>query len=258
MACTAAALAAALFTAGPAAAQDTEPTAQPGEAPSEPIPQGASDDSLSESQTELGTQKEDTQENTAAAGAQPTDAAPEKPTPTDFGHGGQFGLRANLAYGYKILIRYEDSPPCDIGGDGADEKVCAYGTPGSLDLAASFALLDGLEPYLWFRLGLTDHAESFTAASRWFGAGVRIYTMSDSQLKLFFEPALAVEFEGALPNAPATANYATDFVGHLHFGLQYDIVPYVGLYASVGPNVNFVRAIGTELEGAFGLQVRGP
>lgn len=229
-----------------------------------------SEEELAESQAGLGTEKEETPsaEGEAAATSPGTsDSGPEDASDAPatepgaahtYGHAGQFGLRAQLAFGYEILIRYDDSPPCDIDGDGGDEKVCAYNTAPSLDLSLSYAFFDSLEPYVWLRLGLSEHAESQTEANRWFGAGLRLYTMADSRLKLFFEPGLALELEGGLPNAPAGANYGTDYVGHLHFGLQYDVLKHLGLYASVGPNVGFVRTLSTELEAAFGLQARAP
>jgi hypothetical protein len=241
-----------------AAAPDATPQSAPGS-------QGPdSEQALAESQAGLGTEKEETPQSgaedelpTEADGAHEDKPLGSSPAPA-YGHAGQFGLRAQLAFGYEILIRYDDSPPCDIDGDGADEKVCAYNTAPSLDLSLSYAFFDSIEPYAWVRLGLSEHEESFTEANRWFGAGLRLYTMADSRLKLFFEPGVALELEGGLPNAPATANYATDYVGHLHFGLQYDVSKHFGFYASVGPNVGFVRTLSTELEAAFGLQARAP
>ena len=157
-------------------------------------------------------------------------------------------------------IRFDDSPPCDppMVGSQEEKQVCGFPTPAALDFALSFALFDALEPFLWFRMGLAEPEKTFTEAQRWAGAGLRIYTMSDTQLKLFFEPAVALAFEGATSGAPAGANYDTDVVGHVHFGLQYDFVRNFGAFFSAGPNVSFVRAIGTEFEGALGLQVRGP
>jgi hypothetical protein len=216
----------------------------------------------SQSQVGLGTQKEDDDPNQTASEKTESGAASDKPEgeePT-FGHGGQFGLRSDLALGYKVLIRFDDSPPCDLPTLGTDEEkqVCGFANAPALDLALSYALFDSIEPYLWFRLGLGEPEKTFTSATRWVGAGIRIYTMSDSQLKIFFEPGAAIELEGATAGAPPGANYDTDFVGHVHFGLQYDFLENLGLYVSAGPNVSFVRAIGTDFEGAIGLQLRGP
>lgn len=181
----------------------------------------------------------------------------------DFGHGFQFGLRSSINFGYKVLFRFDDSPPCNIDGAETqmgeeDKKVCGYGTPPSLDLALSYALFDAIEPYAWVRFGLGEHTETSTEATQLIGLGLRVYTMSDSKLKLFVEPGLAIELEGATDDAPPGRNYDTDYVVHGHFGLQYDFIEHLGLYASVGPNVSFIRAIGTELEGSIGIQGRAP
>jgi hypothetical protein len=211
-----------------------------------------------QSQVGVGTEKEEVEVKTDEAKATPTIGDEPKAEEETYGHQGQFGLRLGLGLGYKVLIRADDSPPCDIDGDGDSESVCAYNTPGAFDLAASFAVFDSIEPYVWLRMGLGEDDTTQTAAVQLFGAGLRVYTMSDAQLKLFFEPALAIEVEGATDAAPTDATYDTDFVIHGHFGLQYDFMAYLGLYASIGPNVSFVRAIGTELEGSIGIQGRAP
>jgi hypothetical protein len=206
----------------------------------------------------MGTEKEEPEPD---PGATETAPPPPPPPPVDageaptYGHGWQFGLRAGLALGYKVLIRFDDSPPCD--GDG-DQKVCGHSTPPALDLALSYGVLDSIEPYIWMRIGLDETIKTQTEATSLIGAGVRIYTTSDSQIKLFFEPGLALELEGGTSAAQPWANYSTDYLVHAHFGLQYDFLRHLGLYASAGPNVTFVRAIGTEFEGSIGLQGRAP
>lgn len=232
--------------------------ADPAESAAEADPHASPD---VQAQVGVGTEKEE--EQTQADGPAPAKdltQPPAEPEAPSYGHQGQFGLRSNLALGYKVMLRFDDSPPCDPPDlvTQEEKQVCGFATPPALDFGLSFALFDSLEPYLWFRMGLGEPEKTFTAATRWAGAGVRIYTMSDTQLKLFFDPAVAIAFEGAASGAPATANYDTDFVGHVHFGLQYDFLQQLGVYFSAGPNVTFVRAIGTEFEAAVGLQVRGP
>jgi hypothetical protein len=174
----------------------------------------------------------------------------------------QLGARAGISVPYKILARFESSPPCEQEATNDEEeerKVCAIASPPSLDLALSFAPIDAIEPYLWLRMGLSDETETNTKALRVFGAGLRVYTMSDSMLKLFFEPALGVETEGAIdPDLTPDAKYPTDFFVHLNFGAQLDVMRYAGIYLALGPNVSFVRAIATTLEANAGLQLRLP
>ncbi len=262
MICSAAALWVA--TLAPLAAQAQEESTAPDETPA-----GSAEDAEVKASPEvqkqvgMGTEKDAPQQDHSTT----TPAASDREEPpadeeSDFGHFGQFGVRVGYTPGYKVQLRFEDSPPCPQGDSGEGElDVCGYGTAGALDFALSFALLDAIEPYLWFRLGLGEDTTSKTEADQYFGAGLRIYTMSDSRLKLFFEPALAIATQGATADAPTGADerkYDTDIVVHLHFGLQYDFAKYVGMYASLGPNVAFVRAIATELGGTIGLQARFP
>src|SRR5690606_29842754 len=149
-----------------------------------------------QAQVGVGTEKEEAEVKTDSDETGSSDTTKEQANTPTYGHQGQFGLRLGVGLGYKVLVRADDSPPCDIDGDGDVESVCAYNTPGSLDIAASFAVFDAVEPYVWMRLGLGKDDTTLTEATRLIGAGLRVYTMSDAQLKLFFEPALAVEFEG--------------------------------------------------------------
>lgn len=188
------------------------------------------------------------------------DQAIDEGDDTDYGHFFQFGARAGLSLPYKVMARFDDSPPCDVE-DAVDAggKVCGFGSAPALDVGLSFAPFDAIEPYLWLRLGLGEEERTNTAAVSLFGAGVRIYTMSDSMFKLFFEPALAIEAEGAADESLfAEANYDTDFLVHLNFGGQIDFSRYAGIYFAAGPNVSFVRAITTTLELNAGLQLRVP
>lgn len=210
-----------------------------------------------QSQVGMGTEKEAIERD--APGTSPGDDPPRTTAePKSYGHRGQFGVRAGLSAGYEILIQYDDSPSCGFNANGDEKVVCAHLAAGALDLAFSYALFDSLEPYFWLRFGLGDQPETHTAATSLFGLGLRIYTLNESQLKLYFEPALALSTEGAIAGALPSDNYDSDYLVHLHFGLQYDFLRQLGLYVSAGPNVTFVRAIGTEIEGSIGLQARLP
>lgn len=221
------------------------------------------------SQVGVGTEKE------APSGeAKPERAAPPTPfDPTqgpqeeDVGHGKQFGFRPGIVVPYKVMFRFDDSPKCDldadgegdINNDGDDAKACGYVMPLQLELAASFAVLDGVEPYAWVRLGLGEEKETGTESALLFGAGVRLYTMSTSRLKLFFDLAAGLETEGAIdPAAEATQNYESQFFGRLGFGPQFDFNRYVGAFVVVGPGFAVPRAIAMQIEGLAGIQGRLP
>jgi hypothetical protein len=186
----------------------------------------------------------------------------------DFGHGMQFGLRAALTGGYRMVFRYDKSPFCrspDSAKEDKDQqKFCGHVAPLAIDLALSFAPLDFAEPYVWARFGLKGEPETNTDSLMAFGAGARIYTMSDSKFKIFVEPAVGVEVEGGAGNEDwefaggATPDYKTDFLFHLGVGPQYDFARAFGIYLHAGITTGVLRYIHTQLEISGGAQVRVP
>ena len=184
-----------------------------------------------------------------------------------FGHGMQFGLRSNIVGGYRMIFRYDKSPFCHTPKGVADkdeQKFCGNGAPMAVDVALSFAIVDFAEPYVWARFGLAGEASTNTKAITAFGAGARIYTMSDSKFKIFVEPAVGVEVEGGAGNEKwkfdnqAIPDYKTDFLFHLGVGPQYDFARAFGIYVNAGMTTGVLRYIHTELELSFGAQVRVP
>ncbi len=186
----------------------------------------------------------------------------------DFGHGMQFGLRAALTGGYRMVFRYEKSPFCrspdPVKADKDQQKFCGHTAPLAIDVALSFAPLDFAEPYVWARFGLKGEPETNTDSLMAFGAGARIYTMSDSKLKIFVEPAVGVEVESGAGNEAwrfengSAPDYKTDFLFHLGVGPQYDFARAFGIYLHAGLTTGVLRYIHTELEISGGAQVRVP
>jgi hypothetical protein len=217
---------------------------------------------------------------TSALGAEPTASpAPSKAAaaPADnggsehadekFGHGMQFGLRADIVGGYRMIFRYDKSPFCHTPKNVADkdeQKFCGNAAPMALDVALSFAVLDFAEPYVWARFGLGGEASTNTESVMAFGAGARIYTMSDSKFKIFVEPAVGMEVEGGAGNKQwafdngTTPDYKSDFLFHLAVGPQYDFARAFGAYVNAGMTTGVLRYIHTELELSLGVQVRVP
>jgi len=182
-----------------------------------------------------------------------------------FAHRGQFGLRVGLVGGYNMIFRYDQSPLCspyDATKPAKDQqKFCGHGAPLALDLAASFAVLDFLEPYVFMRLGLSGETQTDTLPIKVLGAGARIYTMSDSAFKIFIEPALGFEFEGGAGTVSQPGynpQYKNDLLIHLAAGPQIDVARYVGFYADAGLTTGILRAIHTQLELQAGVQARFP
>ncbi len=247
---------------------------------------GASSE-LSESQVGIGTEKEEPVEETTIDDEWlPAEGTgKEKGEGDHFGHGMQAGLRASLIMGYRMSFRYDDSPFCRVPEREAgssrwkDEpkeqaKVCGFGAPAMVDVALSFAPFDSIEPFLFGRFGLDGESETNTQALRVFGAGLRIYTMSDSRFKLFVEPSVGYETEGGGSHPDWTAplansgwggneedvniEYKENMYFHLAFGPQFDFAKGIGLYGSVGLSVAPIRAIDMTMEAGIGLQVRAP
>ena len=199
----------------------------------------------------------------------PADPALDKPADPvvdkAFGHGMQFGLRVGLVGGYNMIFRYDQSPLCSpydaMKAPNDQQKFCGHAAPLALDIAASFAPLDFLEPYLFMRLGLVGETQTNTLPVKILGAGARIYTMSDSAFKIFIEPALAYEFEGgagALGLPGYKPEYKKDMLIHLAAGPQFDVARYVGFFVDAGLTTGILRAIHTQLELQAGVQARLP
>jgi hypothetical protein len=212
-------------------------------------------------------------EDAPAKSAVTTDSAKEPAKPEDskspddpsFGHHFQFGLRAGLVGGYNMIFRYDQSPFCatfDASKQIKDQqKFCGHAAPLALDVALSFAPLDFVEPYIFGRFGLSGEAQTDTNPVSIFGAGARIYTMSDSAFKIFVEPAVAYEFEGG-GGAPDfqrnNPQYKKDLLFHLAAGPQLDVAKFVGFYAHAGLTTGILRSIHSELELELGVQSRFP
>lgn len=191
-----------------------------------------------------------------------SEAASEKDE--DFGHLGQFGLRVGLNGGLRMVLRYDESPLCrefDPAKGEDQPRFCGHMAPFAMDLGLSFALLDWVEPFVWTRLGLGPEKETHTKSLVILGAGVRIYTNSDSAFKIFLEPAVGLELEkgrGVAATQVDDTAYETDYIFHLAAGPQLDFSQYIGAYLSFGVTTGVVRAIHSSLDAQLGVQARYP
>jgi hypothetical protein len=190
---------------------------------------------------------------------EPFDKAARDRKPVKYGHAGQLTVRAAATLPYKVNFRMDDSPGCS-NGKVTEDKVCAFASPPALEFALGYAIVDAIEPFAWARIGLLPERVTQTAASKLFGAGLRIYPMTDTRFKLLIEPAVAVEIEGSRLKNPQRAgkpiNYGTDILVHLNLGGQFEITRNVGVYVSVGPEVAFLRAISLAVNATLGVQAR--
>ncbi len=192
--------------------------------------------------------------------------AADKPAEKDttFGHRGQFGVRAGLVLGYRMIIRYGSSPYCvapDASAPGDQQKFCGHGAPLAGDFGLSFGVLDFLEPFAWARFGFGPEKETDTKPLVVLGAGTRIYTMSDAAFKIFIEPAVGFELEGGRGTAAWQTNqpaYKKDLMFHVAAGPELDFSRNLGLYVTAGVSADVLRALGSSLDLNLGLQGRAP
>lgn len=189
------------------------------------------------------------------------DAEKEKKT----GHGFQFGLRVGFAFGYKMIFRYDRSPFCRSFDPAKavddQQKVCGFVPPPGVEVALSFALTDGLEPYVFGRFGFATETETDTKPQQLYGAGIRIYTSSDGPFKIFIEPAVAFAAESGAGGPGYALNrpeYKTDFIFHAAAGPQYDFSKLVGIYLNAGLDVGVLRSINATILANIGAQLRLP
>ncbi len=182
-----------------------------------------------------------------------------------YGHGRQFGLRGGIVGGYRMVFRYDKSPFCndyDTTKSLKDQqKFCGHSSPLAAEVALSFAPIDGIEPFVFGRFGLQPEKKTDTDPVLIFGAGLRVYTMSDSAFKVFIEPALGVELEGGRGTEEWKANdphYKKDVLFHLAAGPQYDFAKMIGVYLDAGITTGILRSIHSNLELQLGLQFRAP
>ncbi len=197
------------------------------------------------------------------------DASPQEPT---HGHGGQFSLRADGVFGYKMLFRYDGSPRCDrydpTKTPSDQSKFCGFGSAPAFGLSLGFSPVGFFEPFVFGRFGLGDDADRTNMGKLMLiGAGARLYTMSDSAFKIFFSPWIGLDFTSG-PANPNDADdraariqagaYRTDILVGLQVGPQYDIAKWIGLYAAGGLSFDMLRYLGAVADLSIGVQVRAP
>jgi hypothetical protein len=199
-------------------------------------------------------------------------AAPSADAPdADLGHRGQFDIRLEFVTGYRMLFRYDKSPQCGPYKPNASasdqQKFCGFGMQPNLGLAVGFAPVDFFEPFAFVRFGLSDETQTNSGKAVLAGAGLRLYTMSDSRFKIFFSPWLGLDFTdgpkdlqypGDAQLGVTPESYRTDLLVHLDVGPHYDFSRGFGIYANGGLTFGMLRSLGANAELALGVQLRGP
>ncbi|HVU03137.1 MAG TPA: hypothetical protein VHE30_15360 [Polyangiaceae bacterium] len=204
--------------------------------------------------------------------AKPKEPDKEQGEDATYGHGMQFGLRGGFLIGEKMYFRYDKSPLCrafDTSKPSEQLKTCGFTAPPAAEVALSFAPFDSVEPYVFARFGLSGESKTNTNALQLYGIGARVYTMADSRLKVFVEPAVAWEVEGGSgnpqwnpskldPKYTLKPEYKKDLIVHVGIGPQYDFAKAFGLFMNAGVDVGVLRAISANLHVNIGAQLRFP
>ena len=254
---TAATLTLILIAAAPAFGQEADTNAggedaTAASAPVEPPPPETSDNAeADEGETAPTTAEEQEPEAGEGEGGEADDE--EVPRSRQFGHRFQGGIGFVIGSGYFFEVAYGGNY-CYMEDD-PEASVCHGRTPVFFDFQASFGVTDGLEILLEYRLGLLEErrmSESGTpddSRPMAFGLGVRYFIGATNRIKAFIGALLDIDF---------TEGLKTDVFLRPLFGMQVEIVRWVGFFIQASVNLSFVRSFGVALDAGGGFQFRFP
>lgn len=198
------------------------------------------------------------QESEDAAEAASEEEAEEERFPRDhFGHRMQggvgisagTGLQFEIAYGGDHCDRWDEETNEPKPADEREESVCSHRSPVFMDFQLSFGVTEGLEVLVEYRLGLVEETYLLNSRPMAAGLGIRYYVSPLSRVKFSIGVVIDVDF---------TKNVKTDVAIRPIFGLQVEIVRWVGFFIQGSVNLNFVRSFGISLDGTGGFQFRFP
>ncbi len=200
-----------------------------------------------------------------AAPARAQDAAPHDPNPPphepahheppgvedeQLDHGMQVGLRVGAGMPYNFAVKYGDGPACSTT---VGETFCRdFGTP-LMDVELGFGVTDGAELSFNGRFGLTESSVSNSHPIQ-LGLGIRGYNHPYDPFSIFFGARIFLDLTSS--NIPNWTD--VDFGLRGEFGLQYDFLRYIGIYAQLGVSIAFLRAFAISVDLTGGFQVRFP
>ena len=175
-------------------------------------------------------------------------SAPAQP-PLGYSHRYQGGVGLIIGSGYRGLVRYQGSGPCE--GGTADRTFCHSRLPTFADIQGSFGVTRGLAAIIDFRVGFEKDFSQYRPLA--LAPGIKYYIEAERRLKFFITLQLAIDFTGQLPDVPRT-----DFGIRNTVGFQFDVHRVFGVWLQLGDQLAFRRYFRFELDGAVGLEVRFP
>jgi len=198
-----------------------------------------------------GTRAGETPAAPGEAAAPPAPASPVSgpPAPVGTSHFKQVGLGLIFGSGYRGLVRYQDSAPCQTTDPGKD--FCTSRLPFFMDLQAAFGVTRSLSAIADVRIGLEqDFTQSRPLA---FAPGLKAYIDAESLAKFFATIQLAFDFTSQEPGARGL-----DIGVRNANGLQFDLMRYFGVFVQFGETIAFRRFFRFELDLAAGIEGRLP
>lgn len=170
--------------------------------------------------------------------------------PNSLDHEFQVGLRFGAGVPFLFALRYGTGPQCDREGD----QFCVLVGSGIMDLDLSFGVTPDLEITLMGRYGMVG-VEPTANNNIVLGLGIRSYVSPESVFKGFFGVRAILD----LTPAGSISNWSDVDAGvRGEAGIQVDFVRYFGLYAQIGVNITFVRALAIAPDVTGGLSLRVP
>lgn len=181
-------------------------------------------------------------------GAAAEPAAPATaPKDDSLDHKYQIGFGARIGSGFRVIFPYNK----EFCGD-AGKTICTARYPTWLELSPSFGVTQSLELLVDVRLFLEN--PDFTAANGFaISPGVKYYTDPEDMFKFFITGQVYLESQDQRVDSDLNS---FDLGLRSTFGLQVDLLRYVGLYAQAGIVLGFVRWFSFLADFSGGLQVR--
>lgn len=175
----------------------------------------------------------------------------QEATEESFDHEFQMGIRGGAGVPFWFGLKYSSGPPCDAAGG----EFCRYVGSGIIDFDLSFGVTPDVEIVALGRIGMIG-VEPTSQNNVQVGLGIRAYISPESRFKIYLAPSLILDLTPAGPLVTAWGDVDVGVRGA--FGLQLDIVRYVGLWIEIGVNVLFLRSFGVGPYASGGFQVRFP
>ena len=221
--------------------------------PAEPAEEGAQDDDAMppEATHETAPPPESGSPDEAPLPTAPADQHAPGTDDRTMSHQLQVGVRVGFGFSYLFAIKYGDGAACSTSPD--EETFCRHLVGGLIDVELGFGITEGLELSFDGRFGLADDPNAHHVPVQ-LGLGIRGYIPATDPFKLYIGARLTLDLTES--NDPAWKD--VDVGARAEFGLQYDILRYLGVYIQLGVNIQILRAFAFPLDFTGGVQARFP